>query len=167
MWRRLGSLWVNFFLPLTQRGDGNGSFTHKDIFSLQHSRAARSDSWKIAKSSCAHVFVVLIAKYVAIYALFYIMPAMYLCCLEKNTIQDFDSATACVVEGKPMLRSTFCVCGDDSQWWWFRKAYFVVNVSQHQFHPCRRRRWSHMCWDFPHMLRWSIFLKLIPLFSLA
>lgn len=53
----------------------------------------------------AHVFVVLIAKYVAIYALSYIMSAMYLCCSE-----DSRGSTACVVEGRACVRVHQC-------WW--------------------------------------------------
>lgn len=90
----------------------------------------------------AHVFVFLITKYVAIYCtvLYYVSHVFMLA--TRNIIQDFDTkrATACVVEGKRI----FCVCGDDSQlWWWFTHKACSLNIST-QFYPFRRRRFDAM-----------------------
>lgn len=77
--------------------------------------------WKSANirfDLAVRVFVVLIAKYVAIYALRYIMSAMYLCCcIRENTFQDTvrqkreSTETACVVDGRKIQINFLCLWG--------------------------------------------------------
>lgn len=77
---------VRLPFSLTQRAPGRGlcSPARKSFFPLPVWLA----EWKSANirfDLAVRVFVVLIAKYVAIYALCYIMSAMYLCCCIRET----------------------------------------------------------------------------------
>ena len=72
---------------------------------------------KIGNVRCARVFVFLITKYVAIYALSYIMPAMYLCFFSSMEIhfQDFDTQAGirqhAYLGGMKHIFFSFSVCG--------------------------------------------------------